>query len=48
MGTGHVYCGYAKSGSSYTIQFGVFASSRSTGLAFCRSFHPGNGFRRNV
>jgi hypothetical protein len=48
MGTGHVYCGYAKSGSLYTIKFGVFASSRRIGLAFCRSFHPGNGFRRDV
>ncbi|MGN6431467.1 MAG: hypothetical protein ACTHNB_12165 [Gaiellaceae bacterium] len=48
MGTGHVYCGYRKSGSSYTITFGVFASSRLTGLAFCRSLHPGSGFRRDV
>lgn len=48
MGTGHVYCGYEKSGSSYTIKFGVFASSRATGLAFCRSFPPGQGFRRDV
>jgi hypothetical protein len=48
MGTGHVYCGYSKSGSSYTIKFGVFASSRATGLAFCRSFPPGQGFRRDV
>jgi hypothetical protein len=34
MGTGHVYCGYRKSGSSYTITLGVFASGRRTGLAF--------------
>jgi hypothetical protein len=45
MGTGHVYCRYNKNGSSYTIKLGVFASSRRTGLAFCRSFHPGHGFR---
>jgi hypothetical protein len=44
MGTGHVYCRYNKSGSSYTIKAGVFASSRTTGLAFCRSFHPGHGY----
>ena len=47
MGTGHVYCRYGKSGSSYTIKLGVFASSRTSGLAFCRSFHPGDGFRRD-
>src|SRR3954452_6983132 len=47
MGTGHVYCRYSKSGWSSTIKFGVFASSRTTGLAFCRSFHPGHGFRRD-
>lgn len=46
MGTGHVYCRWNKNGSSYTIKFGVFASSRTTGLAFCRSFHPGHGFKR--
>jgi hypothetical protein len=48
IGTGHVYCGYRKSGSSYTITFGFYASSRATGLAFCRSFHPPNGYRRDV
>jgi hypothetical protein len=48
MGTGHVYCGYRKSGSSSTITLGVFASGRRTGLAFCRTFHPGKGFRRDV
>jgi hypothetical protein len=48
MGTGHVYCGYRKSGSSFTITLGVFASGRRTGLAFCRTFHPGKGFRRDV
>jgi hypothetical protein len=46
-GTGRPHCGYSKSGSSYTIKFGVFARSRTTGLAFCRSFHPGHGFRRD-
>ncbi len=45
MGTGHVYCRYSKSGSSYTIKLGVFASSRTTGLAFCHSFQPGHGFK---
>lgn len=44
MGTGHVYCRYNKSASSYTIKAGVFASSRKTGLAFCRSFNPGQGY----
>ena len=48
IGTGHVYCGYRKSGSSYTITFGFYASGRATGLAFCRSFHPPNGYRRDV
>lgn len=47
MGTGHVYCRYSKNWSSYTIKLGVFASSRMTGLAFCRSFHPGHGFSRD-
>jgi hypothetical protein len=45
MGTGHVYCRWNKIGSSYTIKSGVFASSRKTGVAFCRSFHPGHGFK---
>ena len=44
MGTGHVYCRYNKSASSYTIKAGVFASNRKTGLAFCRSFNPGHGY----
>lgn len=48
MGTGHVYCRWDKNASSSTIKLGVFASSRTTGLAFCRSFHPGNGFKRNL
>ncbi len=46
MGTGHLYCRWNKIGSSYTIKLGVFASSRTTGLAFCRSFHPGDGLKR--
>ncbi len=46
MGTGHVYCRWNKIRSSYTIKLGVFASSRTTGLAFCRSFDPGHGFKR--
>lgn len=48
MGTGRVYCGYRKSGSSFTITLGVFESGRRTGLAFCRSFHSGKDFRRDV
>jgi hypothetical protein len=48
IGTGQVYCGYRKSGSSSTITFGFYASNRATGLAFCRSFHPANGFKRDV
>jgi hypothetical protein len=38
-----------KSGSSYTIKLGVFASTHTgTGRAFCRSFHPGHGFKRDL
>jgi hypothetical protein len=48
MGTGHVYCPYAKSGSLSTIKLGAFASGRRTGLAFCPSVHPGSGFKRDV
>jgi len=48
MGTGRPHCGYTKSGSSYTIRLGVFASPHTgAGIAFCRSFHPGHGFRRD-
>jgi len=47
-GTGQVYCGYRKSGPSSTITFGFYASSRATGLAFCRSFRPASGFSRDV
>ena len=47
-GTGRPHCGYTKSGSSYTIRLGVFASPHTgTGVAFCSSFHPGHGFRRD-
>lgn len=46
-GTGRPHCDYNKNGSSYTIKLGVFASPHTgTGRAFCRSFHPGTGFRR--
>jgi len=48
IGTGTEYCGYRKSGSSEEITFGFYASGRATGLAFCRSFHPPNGYRRDV
>jgi hypothetical protein len=46
-GTGRPHCAYNKSGSGYRIELGVFASPHTgTGRAFCRSFHPGHGFRR--
>ena len=46
-GTGRPHCDYNKIGSSYTIEVGVFASPHTgTGRAFCRSFHPGHGFKR--
>jgi hypothetical protein len=46
-GTGRPHCDYNKLGSSYRIELGVFASPHTgTGRAFCRSFHPGHGFRR--
>jgi hypothetical protein len=46
-GTGRPHCAYNKIGSSYRIELGVFASPHTgTGRAFCRSFHPGHGFRR--
>ena len=46
-GTGPPHCDYNKIGSSYRIELGVFASPHTgTGRAFCRSFHPGRGFRR--
>jgi hypothetical protein len=47
-GTGRPHCGYTKRGSSYRIELGVFSSPHTgTGRAFCRSFHPGPGFRRD-
>jgi hypothetical protein len=46
-GTGRPHCDFNKIGSSYSIEVGVFASPHTgTGRAFCRSFHPGHGFRR--
>ena len=46
-GTGRPHCRYNKIGSSYRIELGVFASPHTgTGRAFCRSFHPGHGFKR--
>ena len=46
-GTGRPHCDFNKVGSSYRIEVGVFASPHTgTGRAFCRSFHPGHGFRR--
>jgi hypothetical protein len=47
-GTGRPHCGYSKRGSSYRIEIGVFAIQHTgTGRAFCRSFHPDHGFRRD-
>ena len=46
-GTGRPHCDFNKIGPSYTIELGVFASPHTgTGRAFCRSSHPGHGFRR--
>ena len=45
-GTGRPRCDYNKIGSSYRIELGIFASRPGTGRAFCRSFHPGHGFKR--
>ena len=46
-GTGPPHCDFNKNGSSYTVKLGVFASPHTgTGRAFCRSFHPGHGFKR--
>jgi hypothetical protein len=46
-GTGRPHCDYNKIGSSYRIELGVFATPHTgTGHAFCRSFHPGHGFKR--
>ena len=47
LGTGRPHCDFNKIGSSYRIELGVFASPHTgTGRAFCRSFHPGHGFKR--
>ena len=46
-GTGRPQCDFNKIGSSYRIEVGVSAVRRTgTGRAFCRSFHPGHGFKR--
>jgi hypothetical protein len=46
-GTGRPHCDFNKIGSSYRIEMGVFATPHTgTGRAFCRSFHPGHGFKR--
>jgi hypothetical protein len=46
-GTGRPHCDFNKNGASYMIELGVFASPHTgTGRAFCRSFHPGHGFKR--
>jgi hypothetical protein len=46
-GTGRPHCDFNKIGSSYRIELGVFATPHTgTGRAFCRSFHPGHGFKR--
>jgi hypothetical protein len=45
--TGRPHCDYNKIGPSYRIELGVFAAPHTgTGRAFCRSFHPGHGFKR--
>jgi hypothetical protein len=46
-GTGRPHCDFNKIRPSYRIEVGVFASPHTgTGRAFCRSFHPGHGFKR--
>ena len=46
-GTGRPHCDFNKIGPGYRIELGVFASPHTgTGRAFCRSFHPGRGFKR--
>ena len=46
-GTGRPHCGFNKIRSTYRIELGVFATPHTgTGRTFCRSFHPGHGFRR--
>jgi hypothetical protein len=44
---GRPHCDFNKIGPSYRIELGVFAAPHTgTGSAFCRSFHPGHGFKR--
>jgi hypothetical protein len=46
-GTGRPHCDFNKIGSSYKIELGVFATPHTgAGRAFCRSFQPGDGFKR--
>lgn len=46
-GTGRPHCDFNKIRSSYRIELGVFSSPHTgTGRAFCRTFHPGHGFKR--
>jgi hypothetical protein len=46
-GTGRPHCDFNKIRSSYKLELGIFASPHTgAGRAFCRSFHPGDGFRR--
>ena len=46
-GTGRPHCDYNKIGPGYRIELGVFAIPHTgAGRAFCRSFHPGHGFKR--
>jgi hypothetical protein len=46
-GAGRPHCDFNKIRSSYRIELGVFSSPHTgTGRAFCRTFHPGHGFRR--
>jgi hypothetical protein len=45
-GTGRPHCDFNKITSAYKIELGVFASPHTgTGRTFCRSFHPGHGFK---
>jgi hypothetical protein len=46
-GIGRPHCDFNNNGSSYQIELGVFALPHTgIGRAFCRSFHPGHGFKR--
>jgi hypothetical protein len=46
LGTGHAYCRYNDRTATSFLEIGAFASSEATGTAFCRTFHPGDGFKR--